>query len=323
MKSNPALIAAAFASAGLFAASGPAAAQTPVGPQPAPVAGPPTRDSAPATAAAAIDDPWERTNRKIYAFNTKLDRVALRPGVVFYHHATPTPIRHGVHNILLNMTHPIIIMNDAVQLRPSRFMTALGRFAINSTAGVGGVFDVATRIGLPYHSSDFGQTLGRYGVSTGPYVFLPILGPSTVRDLAGRGVDAVADPFNSIRYDGRDILAPTRSIVGGIDARDQVDPLLKDLNRTATDPYATVRSLYFQNRAAQVRGDAASAANVQALPDFGPASSPNGPAAPQGAPNADAPGGADAAAGPVATPAPPADPAAPSAEQAAPTAPTY
>lgn len=315
MKTHP-LLAAAFASAGVLAATG-AAAQTPVGPQPAPVAGPPTRDSAPATAAAAINDPWERTNRKIYAFNIKVDRIALRPGAVFYHHATPTPIRRGVHNILINMTHPIIIMNDAVQLRPSRFMVALGRFAINSTAGVGGVFDVATRIGLPYHSSDFGQTLGRYGVGTGPYVFLPVLGPSTVRDLAGRGVDAVADPFNSIRYEGRDILSPVRAVTGGLDARDQVDPLLKDLNRTATDPYATVRSLYFQNRAAQVRGDAASAANVQALPDFGPAPSGGGPAGPQGS----ADPGRNAS--PSDTPAPAPDPAAPAPERPAPAAPTY
>ncbi len=322
MKSNPLLL-AAFASAGLVTV---AAAQTPIGPQPAPVAGLPERNSIPATAAAAIDDPWERTNRKLYDFNTRLDRVVLRPGVVFYHHATPTPIRRGVHNILLNMTHPIIIMNDAVQLRPSRFMVALGRFAINSTAGVGGVFDVATRIGLPYHSSDFGQTLGRYGVRTGPYVFLPILGPSTVRDLAGRGVDAVVDPLNSIRYEGRDVLAPVRAVVGGIDARDQVDPLLKDVNRTATDPYATLRSLYFQNRAAQVRGDAASSANVQALPDFGPAPSGGGSSvpAPSGpAPSGDGSTGSDGASGAEPSAPQTAAPDAAAPERPAPAAPTY
>lgn len=256
--------------------AGAAAAQTPLGPQPAPSAGPPARGAPIAAAPATVNDPWEGVNRRLYRFNHTLDRVVLRPGVVFYHHATPTPIRRGLHNVLVNMTHPVIIINDALQLKPRRFATSLGRFVVNSTVGVGGVFDVATHAGLAYHNDDFGLTLARYGVASGPYVFVPVLGPSTVRDLVGRGVDAYADPLNSVRYDGREVLAPTRAVLGGIDARDQVDPLLKDIDRSATDPYATIRSAYLQNRAAEARGAATSAANVKALPDFGP--EPAGPA---------------------------------------------
>ncbi len=230
----------------------------------------------PAAAAAApspgVDDPWEGVNRRVYAFNAVLDRRVLRPGVVFYHHATPTPIRRGLHNVLVNATHPVIIINDALQLRPVRALTALGRFTVNSTVGVGGVFDVAGS-DLPYHNADFGLTLARYGVPQGPYVYLPVLGPTTIRDGAGRIVDGVVDPLNSVNYSGREVLAPTRAIVGGIDARDQLDPLIKDVNRTATDPYATIRSAYLQSRQAEVRGEETSAANVQALPDFGPPSS--------------------------------------------------
>lgn len=279
MAATPLLTAAAFA-AGIAAAAG-ARAQTPVGPQPAPVAGAPTRDSAPAAAPAGVDDPYEGFNRKSYAFSTTVDRRLLRPGVVFYHHATPTPIRRGVHNVLVNMTGPVIIINDALQLRPVRALTALGRFAVNSTVGIGGVFDVAGS-DLPYRNADFGLTLARYGVRTGPYIYVPILGPTTLRDGAGRVADAVIDPFNSINYSARAILSPVRAVAGGVDARDQVDPLLKDLDRTATDPYATIRSAYLQNREAQVRGEAASTANVQALPDFGPA--PTEPAAPPTSP---------------------------------------
>ena len=226
-----------------------------------------------------VDDPWEGVNRRVYAFNAVLDRKVLRPGVVFYHHATPTPIRRGLHNVLVNATHPIIIINDALQLRPVRALTALGRFTVNSTVGLGGVFDVAGS-DLPYHNADFGLTLARYGVPQGPYVYLPVLGPTTIRDGAGRIVDGVVDPLNSVNYSGRDVLAPTRAVLGGIDARDQLDPLIKDVNRTATDPYATIRSAYLQNREAEARGDATSAANVQALPDFGPSSSSPAGAAP-------------------------------------------
>ena len=316
MASRPFLL-TLMASAGL-AAAGAAAAQTPVGPQPAPAYGAPRRGETPAAAPATVNDPWESTNRKLFGFNQALDRRVLRPGVVFYHHATPTPVRNGLHNVLTNMTEPVIIINNVLQLRPARAIRQFGRFAYNSTVGIGGVFDVATRSGLEYENADFGLTLARYGVRSGPYIFVPILGPTTVRDLVGRGVDSYVDPLNSINYDGRDVLAPTRTVLGGIDARDQVDALLKDVNRTATDPYATIRSAYLQNREAQVRGAPTSAASLQALPDFGPESPAPSPGPSSSGPSAAAPTPDDQPERPASPPPGPsaflAEPSAPSAD---------
>lgn len=249
-----------------------ASAQTPTGPTP----------TSPAAAPSYGEgrDPFEGTNRKIYKFNQKLDLKLLRPGVVFYHHAFPTPIRHGVHNMLTNLTGPIIFINDVLQVRPTNAAVTLSRFVINTTFGVGGIGDPAAKSGLDYHNADFGQTLGRYGVRSGPYIYIPVLGPSTVRDAFGRVVDGVADPFNSVNYESRTPLSLSRGVVGGIDARDQVDPILKDIDRTATDPYATIRSGYLQNREAAVRGEAVTERSVQALPDFAPAPSATPPQAP-------------------------------------------
>ena len=240
-----------------------AAAQTPIGDMRTP------RLIADARAQQTSYDPWEGFNRKVYGFNMALDRL-IRPGVVFYHHATPHPIRNALHNAVTNCTGPIIFINDVLQLRPQKAAVTLTRFVVNSTVGIAGFNDVAANgLRLPYHNADFGQTLGRYGVASGPYIFLPILGPSTVRDIGGRVVDGFADPLNVVNYDGRFALGISRTVVGGLDARDRADPILKDINRTATDPYAFIRSAYLQNRAAEVRGGD-TAQSVQALPDFGP-----------------------------------------------------
>ncbi|MBE7217856.1 MAG: VacJ family lipoprotein [Caulobacteraceae bacterium] len=268
------LLTTAAAGAALLAA-GAASAQTPVG-APQPSLGAPTpvaQGASPpppiARAPAGIDDPWEATNRKLFNFNRVLNRVAIRPGVVFYHHATPTPVRHGLHNVLVNAGSPMVIVNYVLQLRPIHALNALGRFTINSTVGIGGVFDVAGK-DFPFQSTDFGVTMARYGVPTGPYLFVPLLGPTTIRDGAGRIVDGVADPLNSVNYAGRDVLAPVRAVLVSLDAADRLEPTVKYIDRTATDPYATIRSAYFQNRAAQARGEVTSAANLEALPDFGP-----------------------------------------------------
>ncbi len=221
----------------------------------------------------AASDPWEGANRKLYEVGRVIDYVAVRPAAVFYHHATPTPVRRGVTNVLSNMSQPVVVINDVLQLRPANAARSLTRLVVNSTAGVGGVFDVASRAGIPYHRADFGQTLGRYGVPSGAYIFVPVLGPTTVRDGFGRVVDAVLDPLNTIRYDGRDALVPSRAVLNGLDARDRADPLLKDIERTATDPYVTTRSLYLQNRRAAISGkNAPTPKDVEALPDFGPSS---------------------------------------------------
>ena len=213
-------------------------------------------------------DPYERLNRKSYAVFRYLDRKAIRPASVFYAHAVPHPIRTGLHNAIQNVGEPVIFFNDVLQLHPKAAAQTLGRFAINSTVGVAGLADPATGSGIPYHQNNFGTTMGRYGVPAGPFVFIPVLGPSDVRDLVGSGVDTLSDPLTWINYTGRWEVGAARTVVSGLDTRANADPQLKQIDSMATDPYATLRSLYLQNRQAQITGGQV---NVNDLPDFGPA----------------------------------------------------
>ena len=191
----------------------------------------------------------------------------IRPSAVFYKHAITHPVREGVHNVIYNLGEPVTFINDVVQIRPVKAGKAAIRFVTNSTIGILGIFDVAGAAGLPIEPSGFAQTLGRYGAPQGPYIFLPVFGPSSVRDLTGRIVDVVTDPFTYITYKGDAYVDGARTVVGGLDRRVDADPILKNVNRTATDPYATLRSGFLQQSDASVnRG----AVNVNALPDFGP-----------------------------------------------------
>lgn len=287
-----------LATAALFA--GGARAQAP-----APAAAP-----APVAAAASPDDPWERTNRRFFAVNAVIDRRALRPGAVFYKHAAPRPIRTGLRHAFSNLGEPLVAVNDLLQGRFGLAGRTLVRVAVNTTFGLGGFLDVAAPGGLPHHDNGFGLTLGRYGVRSGPYVYLPLLGPSTVRDLAGGGVDAALNPFIWTRYPYDYAVGAGSSVLGGLDRRGEADGDLKALKALSTDEYASLRSFYLQNRRAEVTGRQV---DVDALPDFD---------APDGAAGA-SPGASPAAAGSVSpTPGalahPPADiPTAPSGDAGA------
>jgi phospholipid-binding lipoprotein MlaA len=212
-------------------------------------------------------DPYEGLNRKSYALFRYLDRHIIRPGAVFYSHAVPHVARNGLHNAIQNVGEPVIFFNDVLQLHPKAAAQTLGRFAVNSTVGVAGLTDPATPAGLPYHANGFGTTLGRYGVPPGPFLFIPVIGPSDVRDALGSGVDALSDPLTWIRYTGRWGVNASRTVIGGLDTRARADGQLKELDGMATDPYASIRSLYLQNRQAEVTGGQV---NVNNLPDFGP-----------------------------------------------------
>ena len=209
-------------------------------------------------------DPWEKTNRKLYGVNNALDRTIIRPVAMTYRRLLPRPIRTGVRNGLDNLGEPVVFVNDTLQ---GHFVPAgqtATRFVLNSTVGIAGLFDVATKAGLPGHDNDFGLTLGRYHAPQGPYIFLPVLGPTTVRDGFGKLIDIVLSPLS---YVGVPVAA--RMGMGGAqgaDTRAELDPQLKALNAGATDPYSTMRSLYLQNRQSKIQGQAAA---VQALPDFG------------------------------------------------------
>ena len=212
-------------------------------------------------------DPWEPLNRSLFRFNAGLDWAVVRPLALGYKTARPSPVRAGVRNAINNIGEPLTFVNDVLELRlPNAGRTAT-RFAVNSTIGLLGVFDVASKMGLPIHYADFGETLGRYGVPQGPYLYIPILGPSSVRDGAGRVVDVYTGLLNlhdlHVTYGER--LAVTA--VDGIDTRAELDGDLVELQRTATDEYASQRSLYLQHRQSLVTNQETS---VQQLPDFDP-----------------------------------------------------
>lgn len=240
-------------------------------------------------------DPLERVNRKIYAFNQGLDRVLIRPLSVFWHHAAPRPIRQGIDNFLSNLGEPVVFVNDVLQGHPATAAGTATRFTANTIIGLLGIFDVTGATGLPHHDNGFGLTLGRWGVKSGPYIYLPVLGPSTIRDGIGQGVDVLANPLTYARNTGSGGLTTGLSLIGGLDARSEADSDLKALEALSTDPYAALRSFYLQNRQAQISGGKI---DLNALPDF---DDPDAPAPPAiGSPAIGSP-----AAGPVMTPTPP------------------
>jgi phospholipid-binding lipoprotein MlaA len=216
--------------------------------------------------AAPNPDPWEGFNREMFGLNKGLDRALIRPTATFYHHAVPTPARAGVHNVLYNLGEPVTFLNNVLQARPRKASHTAVRFVVNSTVGILGLIDVTGDAGMQREPSGFADTLGRYGFGHGAYIFIPVFGPSSVRDLAGRIVDVVTDPMTLVKYDGRAAVQAGRTIGGGLDRRVASDEALKDVDRTATDPYATIRSAFLQSSDARVRD---SDANVKALPDFG------------------------------------------------------
>lgn len=201
------------------------------------------------------NDPLEPTNRVFYAVNNGIDTVILRPAALAYRAVVPSPMREGVHNMLTNMGTPVQLANDMMEGKPRRAGDTVMRFAINTTVGVLGIFDVAKKWGYPDHDADFGMTLAMWGVPEGPFLFLPVLGPTDPRDAAGFGVDIVMDPFTWVggSHDtGLTVFKWTRFSLNAIDARERVLDSVDQIKKTALDPYATFRSLYRQHRHAQI-----------------------------------------------------------------------
>ncbi|QUD86167.1 MlaA family lipoprotein [Phenylobacterium montanum] len=234
--------------------------------------------SAPANA-----DPWEPANRFGFSIFMAVDRVVMRPAAKVYERVLPKVVRTGVHNMLVNLGEPVVGMNDVFQGRFKQAAKTTVRFVADSTVGVGGMIDVGAKTGLPHHDNGFDLTLGRYRVKSGPYVFLPILGPSSVRDLFGICVDSVIDPLHWVNYPGRTALGVSRTLVGGVDTRAVNDAAFEALISDATDPYATLRSVYLQNQQSKI--DEGKPPTDQPLPDFdeekpAPAPQPQAEAAP-------------------------------------------
>ncbi len=198
------------------------------------------------------NDPLEPTNRKLYAVSSALDRYAVRPVARGYVDVAPGSVRRHVHNVLSNLGNPAQFANDVLQAHPRKAGNTLMRLLINSTAGVGGVFDVASGLGFPDHDNDFGRTLAVWGIQGGPYLFLPVLGPSNPRDGIGYGANSVLDPLTWASFGGSATLGTARFGVGAVDSRSRVLDVTDSIEKTALDPYATFRSLYQQNRASDI-----------------------------------------------------------------------
>ena len=190
-------------------------------------------------------DPLEPFNRGVYSFNEGLDRAVLKPVATAYQNITPSPVRTGVTNFFENISDVWSMVNNALQAKPAEAMDSLFRVTTNTLWGVGGIFDVATELKIPKHKEDFGQTLGTWGLASGPYVVLPLFGPSSVRDTAGRVVDMQGD---LVSQSGN---VPVRNSLKTLDLVDTRANLLRAgdlLDQAALDKYAFTRDAYLQRR---------------------------------------------------------------------------
>ncbi|HSK38239.1 MAG TPA: VacJ family lipoprotein [Arenibaculum sp.] len=205
--------------------------------------------------APSANDPLEGVNRIVYGFNEGTDILFLRPAAVIYREGVPEPIRTAVRNFLRNLTSPLVIANQLLQGDVKGAEVAFQRLLVNSTIGLGGVFDIAGEyLDLEYEMEDFGQTLAVWGVPEGPYLVLPIVGPSNLRDTAGYAVDTLTDPFNNwannVDADGA---LYGRAAASSLETRASLIEPIDDIRRNSLDPYASLRSLYRQSRAAAIR----------------------------------------------------------------------
>lgn len=228
-------------------------------------------------------DPFEAQNRQVLAFNEGVDEAVLRPAAEAYREAVPGPVRTGIRNVLNNLNQPVVLANNLLQARFLDAGQTLMRFYINTTAGLLGIFDVATPAGATERPADFGQTLAAYGLPDGPFLMLPILGPTNVRDAVGQGVDTLANP---VGLAGGYILGTTvngvvgvgRGTLGGLDLRAENIETLDALRADSLDFYARLRSVVQQRRDAELGRGGTEAVGV--LEDPGAAPPGSGPLMP-------------------------------------------
>ncbi|WP_169712597.1 MlaA family lipoprotein [Henriciella aquimarina] len=217
-----------------------------------------------------VYDPLEGWNRGVYAFNETVDKAALEPIARGYRMFTPGLFREGVRNFLSNLNQPVVFANTVLQGNPNASGDTVGRFLINSTVGVAGIFDVASTLGVAKHKEDFGQTLGVWGVDEGAYLMLPLLGPSNVRDAFGMGADRAFDPLTWTEFEDNDLddqIRLGRVVVGAISTREQLIESIDTL-REQPEPYIALRRNYTSQRRAAVRNGKIEEDPYKDLPDF-------------------------------------------------------
>ncbi len=194
---------------------------------------------------AAPGDPLEPINRGVFSFNNTFDHYLFKPIAKGYDAVVPTPVKTGVSNVFQNMSDAQSVVSDALQLKGSKLGDDLGRVILNSTVGLGGIFDLATPMGIERGNEDLGQTLGYWGIGAGPYLVLPFMGPSSLRDSVGRVAEGQYDPLSQVSS------VPARNSLTGlrvVDARVALFPVEGLANQAALDRYTFFRSAYLQRR---------------------------------------------------------------------------
>jgi phospholipid-binding lipoprotein MlaA len=194
----------------------------------------------------ANPDPWEKTNRVLFALDGGLDRYALEPVANAYTKVVPRPVRVGIGNGFDNLRYGNVVVNDFLQGRWKLGFQDAARMGINSTVGIAGIFDVATRWGLKSHENDFGVTLGKWGLGPGPYLVLPLFGPSTFRDAPDLGFSLLTDP--TVWLDLPLAVALPLAGTNAVDMRARQGGPIRFVNRAAVDPYVFTRELYLRHR---------------------------------------------------------------------------
>ena len=199
-----------------------------------------------------IYDPFEPMNRAIFNFNNVADRVVLEPIAKGYK-KLPSPLQSGINNFLSNLRAPLVVVNQLLQGQGENAIQSSGRFILNSTVGVFGLFDVAEKMGLEEKEEDYGQTLATWGIGDGFYIVLPLFGPSNLRDASGMVLTMLTDPINAYAVsEGEAWLVPMRTAANAVDQRSQIIDEVNALRDNSIDYYAAVRSSYYQNRNAAI-----------------------------------------------------------------------
>ena len=203
-------------------------------------------------------DPMESSNRKIFAFNRQIDKWVLDPVTRGYRYAVPQPVRVALSRVFINLGSTSTLVNDLLQLEWVDASVTTARFLVNTTVGIGGLFDVAAGIGLDGHESDFGQTLALAAVPSGPYIVLPLLGPGTIRDGLGTVIDGFFQPTYYIIGPADLLIGPSEILLfsgsSGISTRDRHFLELKALEESSVDFYAALRNGYYQQRLSEIWG---------------------------------------------------------------------
>ena len=221
--------------------------------------------AAPSPQALAANDTYESFNRDSLKRNLFFDEHLVTPILNTYTFLVPEPGRRGIHNVLGNLQLPTIFVNDMLQGQVSRAGQSMWRLAINTTAGLGGVLDPASKMGIPAHGEDFGQTMAVWGAGEGPYLILPVLGPSNPRDATGLAVDLTMDHTNQIHFKQHLWWAAGREFFVLLDLKAQTYQTVQDIQRSSVEYYSSLRSFYRQLRADQIRNGRKAGAD---LPDF-------------------------------------------------------